>query len=434
MNFLNSFLRFFFKLFFGSRHSAPITPYNTESPASSTSDHPDSLLLENPPDGLQSSALSISDNPDSPAPNTSDHPDSPMLENPPNGLQSSALRNLPPEIVLHIASFLLPASAGAFSLCSRSTKLILGGKYLTALGARWNRSAEYYDFLMLLERDLPDCVLCRYCKELHAIRDAKFFGRGYVHRYASDKPRSCPRCITESRRVNSFYCIHSEFSYAIFQMMMKLRRQGRNYSELIKLMSPTSFSSYIRDESFRKQHIGRIRIVDGRLLLRKQEAYLMPPTQSLSLPRLPRCGFTICHHAGWVLPDYPGSFGDAFRRRIARWEDNLVELNQCRRCLVEFRFDSRRLGENGIIMMLTTWLDLGDGESSALLRYTAGDLGQFSGRPRELDRFQEGFTICKLFEQQEHPDVFSLLTLDEWKELFKYSPGLWPGDDYFVTS
>ena len=88
-------------------------------------------------------------------------------------LESSAFRKLPPELVLHVTTFLGPDSAASFSLSCRSFYHTLGRRHLDILKA--NTRLYRRSFLAGLERDLPNHILCHYCNTLHSIEKVHLY-------------------------------------------------------------------------------------------------------------------------------------------------------------------------------------------------------------------------------------------------------------------
>ena len=211
----------------------------------------------------------------------------------PLALESSALRKLPSELIHNIARFLPLQSASSFSLCCRPIYFILGTQYLKALEtSHWHR----YEFLMLLERELPDHIVCYHCKKLHSISQARRYIYSTNIRYV-DRSLQLP-CIGES--LTAQRVIHPYFSFNVFQMTMKRYRQGLDYSELLNLLSyETKTSPHYGTETslhsgFVEQCSWLFRVVGGSLLFRKQIIIMLPPTQPIMIPReLESC---ICPH------------------------------------------------------------------------------------------------------------------------------------------
>ncbi len=328
----------------------------------------------------------------------------------PIALELSALGKLPPELIIHVASFLPFDSAPSFSLCCRPIYFTLGTQYLKALeNEQWHR----YKFLTLLERELPNYIACYYCKKLHAI--SKAHGHLYPNRCTSHWIADIEHWIE--------CLVLPEFSFTVFQMTMKVHRQGHDCSKFLNLLSlKTKTNSQL---GYVEQSTALAQIVAGSLLLREQKIFMIPPTQSIPWDFL----FFVCPHltSRGILDQY----GNINQNKIAPWDipnnyQNSGRIMQCKYCLTEFRIDFKNFGGCGTAMFLTMWKDLGEGRSPLDHKWQSHVMGR--GGPRWLPvEFDQG-SICAAFERKEHFrfEFDSLLTLQNKKELLKKSPYRWP--------
>lgn len=338
----------------------------------------------------------------------------------PIALESSALSKLPPELILCIARFLPPESAASFSLCCRPIYFALGTQYLKALED--DEQLDRYKFLTLLERDLPNYILCYYCKKLHGINNA------YRHIYSnrrylgSNRYLQCWKADYES--LTHIY-IHGGFSFTVFQMTMKLYRQGLDYPKLLDLLSYKT-KTYFR-HGYVEQRMALARIVAGSFLIREQRIVMIPPTQPSPIPW--DSDFVICRHFSLMSTKSFDLFKDAIQR--AHWDEpkdyrNWKGIIQCKYCLTEFRVDFKNFGERGNAMFVTKWQDLGQGRSPLDHKWESHIAGR--NDPEWLPvEFVRG-SICATFEQKEHFrfEFDGLLTLQDKEELFWKSPYEWP--------
>lgn len=76
----------------------------------------------------------------------------------PIALESSSLGNLPLELIIHIAQFLLPESILLFCLRCWPIYSTLKSRYVKII--KDDQQLDRYKVLTLLERDLPDHILC----------------------------------------------------------------------------------------------------------------------------------------------------------------------------------------------------------------------------------------------------------------------------------
>jgi hypothetical protein len=136
----------------------------------------------------------------------------------PLAFDSSTLSKLPPELILYIEHFLPLESALSFSICCWPIYFLFGTQYLKALEkSHWDR----YEFLKLLERELPDHIVCYHCKKLHAIVQAPrrlYSHRWYYRQFGSLNPfRTDAPCWEEIDRSITAFMFHQDFSFRLFR-------------------------------------------------------------------------------------------------------------------------------------------------------------------------------------------------------------------------
>ncbi|OBT62770.1 hypothetical protein VE03_07714 [Pseudogymnoascus sp. 23342-1-I1] len=280
---------------------------------------------------------------------------------------TSAFAQLPPELVLRIASYLPPTSAGALSLCSKALYTLLSIPYLKC--QRGHPAFNVSDFLRLLEPSLPDHIVCYCCGKLHEIKHA-----GQHVKF----DKRCNFKVNEAMR--SF--IHPSFSHVVFQMVMKRYRQGRDHLSFLDLLSyqdPGSSEGESRVET-------SCRIVDGSLLVRQQHIFIVhrhnqsrftlymktmicPHAQELYGKIDYRSSgtaiYSMVYTTGGVDVDRsPSVVGcDSCGYQGEKNEGNWSGLVRCRTCATEFRVDS--VGVPGArAFVVTRWKDLGEGRDA----------------------------------------------------------------------
>lgn len=341
----------------------------------------------------------------------------------PIALEFSAFRKLPPELLLCIDSFLPPESALSFSLCCQYIYFTIGKQYLDTLKENSTRSGDRYKFLKLLERDLPDHILCYYCEKFHAIKEA--------HRYIYDaeyhyRDQNCRPCWKSENRAYAGIYIHSNFCFNLFQMAMKRYRQGLVPPALLTLLTFPTTTSFQPD--YTMQCSSSIRIVDGSMLFRQQKILLIPAT--LPIPATRTSDLLICPHIyiyshyskKKLLPrlqllDWTGS------RRYRRGDG----YRKCGYCVTEFRIDFKAAGDRTTIMFVTKWMDLGQGCSPIGWNWQSHVSYPPYSSTVPAARFKLG-SVCARFERKGHFEFKfdSLLTPKDKLALFEKSPYSWP--------
>ena len=213
----------------------------------------------------------------------------------PNALEFSALSNLPMEIILQISRLLPPESAASFSICCRPVYFALGTQYLEDLRPKEGSTGLHRERLLkLLERDLPDHIICGICKKLHAINKARRHlrrNRDYFNHL---------KCWSKDYESTNLY-VHGEFSSAVFEMTMKRYRQGSDYSDLLDLLSLKTYTTRYR-RGYVEQRRAAAKVINGSLIVREQKVFMIPATQPIPFPW--DASFIICRHIlFWTIKD-----------------------------------------------------------------------------------------------------------------------------------
>ncbi|KAL5349681.1 hypothetical protein ACLOAV_004711 [Pseudogymnoascus australis] len=281
---------------------------------------------------------------------------------------SSALSTLPPELILRIASYLPPPSAGAFALCTKHLHSLLATPYLKC--PHGHAPFNTASFLQLLEPSLPDHIVCHHCTKLHLITCSK--------RHIQFTKR-CDAKANSPMRSH----IHPRFSHVVFQMAMKRYRQGLPHLPLLNLLAFDECSWFGPDQS-KTSHL----IVDGALLQRQQHVLLAHPNNDLSLRG---AKIMICPHVRQVHGeiDYRANAPERYSMvyttgsvdvdrtpaaaecacgssssHEAEDEGSGSGLLRCRECATEFRVDELGVGREGKAFVVTRWKDLGEGRDA----------------------------------------------------------------------
>lgn len=330
---------------------------------------------------------------------------------------------LPPELIGHIASFLSPESAASFAICCRSTYSTISSQSFKVLR---EKKLDRYKFLTLLERQLPNYTLCYYCAKLHAIDSA--------HRYLklSDSSKDHLPCWESDLELGTGYFVHSDFSFAVFQMTMKHYRLGQDCSELLNLLSkkPTTYLHY----GYIERHTVLAKIIAGSMVLQEQRVFMLPPDRALAIPW--DLLVAICPHS---RPLSASSFDDRGSIVISRITQGVLPkrhrsgIIQCRHCLTEFKVNYKSFGERGNAMFFTRWLDLGQGQSATDQNWRGHVRGiefrRLSIAEWPLIPSHRG-SVSAAFENQESLafDFDPSLSSQDDEELFRKSPYSWPSN------
>lgn len=171
----------------------------------------------------------------------------------------------PNELLLHVASFLPISSASSFSLCSQTVYLVVGEvlRDLRQMGAADAQNPDFFNFLLLLERDMSRHSACYHCRRLHRIKKA------HKHLHYNSKiwvPSYLP-CWKADHDSLTHVFIHKGFSSTVFRMTMRMHSQGHDHSELLRLLSLKTDIVRFRSKQV-EQETAHAKIVAGSLLFR----------------------------------------------------------------------------------------------------------------------------------------------------------------------
>ncbi|KAH7411354.1 hypothetical protein BKA64DRAFT_772931 [Cadophora sp. MPI-SDFR-AT-0126] len=327
-------------------------------------------------------------------------------------LNMSPFRLLPNEIILQIGDFLQPSAGANFALtCLPIYRLFTNS-------CRFMNDDDKLEFLELLERDLPNHIVCQSCIKLHSIKKAHKYVQ---NRWMGNSP--LPACRVELKRRHVQFHLHKDFSLVLFQMAMKLNQQGRDASRILGFLSSES-GKYLHDK-YLEQYSSLARVVDNRLLLRDQRVCKVPTSN-----RLPReMTFWICPHF-WVYSGDELNSLDSWRSQLEKPDPLGPEvchsgpgLMRCLFCYTDFRLDFKSFGDSGNVACVTTWKDLG---SSRPLLNEKWQSHLSNPIARDRVEFERG-SICSAFEGGD----FRLFKFDnvpghtDWMKLLNRNPYSW---------
>lgn len=274
-------------------------------------------------------------------------------------LKYSPLARIPVELIQHIDLYLTPASRAAFSLCCSLILSALGSGHLKELKG-WDR----YDFLVLLERDLPQYIACDSCKRLHSTKKPHDYDWTELeNRYLDADFRPC---FSSDENLRTRKYIHRSFSYPLFRMAMKRHRQGEDIDSLRKILSPKALTWSCNEISLQRSWLARI-VDRSFLVIREQTIVLLSRwdrRESCIDSALQDVGICI-HHPRLHFSDLDEKWSLARTTEWKQLRNNTSHplIHGCRNCTTEFRIDFKQLGDNGSALFVTRWMHLGDGRS-----------------------------------------------------------------------
>ena len=341
-------------------------------------------------------------------------------------LDYTPFETLPFELVICIADFLSPSASASFALSCRRIRLILGNQHLDSL-----RPKAFYKPPRLQK---PLDIACRYCFLHHRCLEERHWNM-----LCGRERRSLSELTNEEASVCLFLSEH--FDDITFRSIMKLHRRGIHCSKLLSLFTEVN-TAYLHGLTF--QLASACRVVNGRLLSHRQNWILYPARKMQYPPHSVSTRLIVCSH----LTIFNKFLADKIACRLDHW--NNVERNeerhrenelnhwcnvvpneqhnvccpscegvfQCNFCPTEFQIDTKDFGTAGVAIVMTRWLDLGDGRALFNPRWKSRLLeGKYPTRTRVV--FPAG-SIKKAFQQCLNAD--ELLTPKFSASLFGYNP------------
>ena len=237
------------------------------------------------------------------------------------------------------------AAASSLALSCRSLCSLLGSIYWSALQTN---QKDRNSFLALLERDLPSLVLCYHCKKLHG---------------TNAPPNSS--CAEADRHAFVHSFLHYGFRFTTFQLAMKCYRLDLDHDSQLGLISFTN-AYYYHEHTY--LYSNEARIIPGNLSFRTQLWYMLPPADTLSIPTslwsIDLCPHLIYKNLRTIRTR--GRLLETLKCRFSHWQNhqlctNCSGLTKCQKCPTEFQVDIKEFQGYGVAVVITRWLDLGQG-------------------------------------------------------------------------
>lgn len=338
------------------------------------------------------------------------------------GLDLSTLDRLSPKLIIYTARFLSPDSAASFALCCHSIYAVLGTRYWESLRTQ-DQQEQRMAFLTLLERDLPEYIIFHPCRILHLPQ--KESAATQVYQLRQEIQDIIKLCDHEQYKGGTSEFIHIHFYFSNFQMAMKRHRLGLPYSDYL-IMLGTWDQGTVDELPYQTRALAKI--VDKSLILRRRSALLIPLGRTIQIPVYAYMG--ICPHTRTrdlnvrVLQDV--------RCRVEH-NHHLGQcskssgLKQCCYCPTEYQVDLQECGPRGVLVVITKWLDLGEGRTwtdSKWRSHLANMEPYQTGTADMATYLREVGSIRNLFEQNEHRGFDLFFSPEDVDELCRLSWGL----------
>lgn len=232
--------------------------------------------------------------------------------------------------------------------------------------------SEQLAFLQLLERNLPDHIVCTSCVKLHRPRrlaDLKAIPWYHGSHYGMWKPK----CLEEDHKRGVSRYFYSGLSFDRVRMALKCERLGLNWREYV---DDVAFSEAEREDEIHPQYrqgrnnwfLFQHRIFDGEMYIRARQWFLVPreDRQGISIAR-------FGHVRGRLGASAIYTYWNRFRRAMECRVRHVLngeppcyscqqELISCDYCPTEACIDIRLFADR-IVLVVTKWMRIGPGES-----------------------------------------------------------------------
>jgi hypothetical protein len=354
---------------------------------------------------------------------------------------------LPAEIIIYMAQFLPLSSTALFTLSCHTARATLGTRSWIRLWAEDQRQ-EHIEFLLQLSKDLPPYyVPCYHCRVLHSCK------RRHSGRPTPRDPlygwhiTLCQRAETlgEVRKY-----IHEDFQFRTFQMAMKMHRLGLDHKFWLEHLCNTLTACRIK-EKFPYLFKADTRIVDSSLLFRSHRVILMP--RGLTIRNLGRYCFDICPHIRLVAGGAQANLPETSDCTMNHQHDpqrcvRKSGIVSCTACPTEYALSLEGCWEFGIAVIITTWMDLGEGQTALDPRwwshlsnkYTASAAFRKARHPdgsRLVNKApvrSKHVSIRDAFTQDKSSEFHSIVPLETAERLFRLPRDPFRGDEYLKRS
>lgn len=271
------------------------------------------------------------------------------------GLDLSILGILPPELILCINQFLPLESAASFALTCRPIYFILGTRYWEAL-RRPDQLQHRMAFLTLLDRDMLEYIVCHPCKKLHL--PIQGVDTRWMHQ-PWNIMRILRPCRLEYHRGRVIEYVHLLFEFTNFQAAMKRYRLGLPFMKYLSLLNDEYMGLAERLPYHSRT---QVKVIAGSLFLRIQFIFIMSFGQIPKILQGPLIG--ICPHTATRHVNSHVLEGTRCRIKHNPYLNQCRKatgLKQCLRCPTEYQVDVQECEQRGSLVVLTKWLDIGEG-------------------------------------------------------------------------
>ena len=273
------------------------------------------------------------------------------------------LLTLPLEIVHLFAHHLSPADTACLALCNHFLLTALGKQTLS----RPQQNGELATFLIKLTRDLPAYFFCYECSRLHLCDQVGPPGPAL-------RPHNRLPCISryglEFRNYFNAHSVGSHTGYHLtfphVQLAMKRYRHGIEHGVSTESLSFVEIN--VSNKAQNPREMTTLLSVEARLCpessslcLRIQQWAFLRSTDLDKL--LASCeSLAICDHLMELTSDISRLVRSEIGPRCTDIKNPIsTAVHKCRECKTDFQVEIRMVGDEGLGLVITKWIDLGSG-------------------------------------------------------------------------
>ena len=280
---------------------------------------------------------------------------------------STDLIVLPPEVLLMIASHLSLIDKCCMSLCSHYLHATIGTGVLSDLQPGTSEAeGDRERFLTRLTRDLPSQFFCHNCSRIHSQDRVGPPGPAMQPRHPLRCPASPRETILQNMLIAHPYPRLNRYllTFSHVQLAIEKYRQGPKHG--VSTDSLTFVSVHVLDNDPNGKRMTTLLSVEARIIshpesfsLRIQTWALLKSTKTDELlsasPFVMICDHILGSDISRLIEAEIGPYKTKIETSVT------IDLLRCRQCSTEYQIQLRMLGEEGLALVITKWLDLGLG-------------------------------------------------------------------------
>ncbi|RJE24789.1 hypothetical protein PHISCL_02870 [Aspergillus sclerotialis] len=288
--------------------------------------------------------------------------------------EPSTLTDLPLELLLIISESLSPIDVACLSLSSRKLQVLFREnetellkaqpgetwlpKAIPIHGGIWNDDRAA--FLLRLSLDVPPYFFCYTCSHLHPWEMVGPRGPAF-------QPRNRLRCQGRGLTLMTLFDLCTYYNFDFFHVQLAMR--GFFYGPRFGIS--TKSLSYTEVRLSPSQPVTTLLSVQAGIcpdtpslymwiqhlisVTRSNAAELLLGTRDIMV-----CNHIIRDSSVWGGPDV----ADFVSHCLEAYRSGAMaapELKRCRYCNIDFKFDIKEYGDDGLALVITRWVDLGSG-------------------------------------------------------------------------